>query len=315
MPDLKEEIRAFAKSLGFCAFGAAKAEPLEEEIELYKIWLSKGYAADMDWARKALDKRADIRKVLKGANSALVFAHSYYTVEPQELPEGEIVGKISRYAWGKDYHRVILKKLKKIEKFMKERGEGTVFKSYVDTGPVLEKQWGVRAGIGWQGKNGNLISRTCGSYFFLGVILTDAKFSYDEPSKNYCGTCRACLKSCPTGAIVSDKVVDSRKCISYWTIESKADEIPPKIAAKSEGFVFGCDICQEVCPWNKFARKTGEKKFYPISGRTFLTWKEIDKMDEDEFNERFKGSPIKRAGLKGLRRNFEAVKNNKAQNS
>ncbi len=213
-------------------------------------------------------------------------------------------GRLSRYAWGTDYHDILLPKLKIISESIKNLCPGAATAEYVDTGPVLERQWAVRAGIGWQGKNGCIINKEYGSYFFLGTVITDVYFEPDMPQSDHCGKCTACIDACPTGAIVSPKVIDSRKCLGYWTVEAKPDiEFPSYIQKNQSGALFGCDICQEVCPWNKKASACNEKQFYPRNGETCLSKGYVENMTQEEFSLRFRKSPVKRVKLAGLKRN------------
>jgi epoxyqueuosine reductase len=301
--NFKAQLSKEAVNLGFLDLRVAKVELLENEFEHYKQWLSLGYNADMQWMERNLDKRRDISLILENAKSVIVTAHSYYTgIDYPEDLQGR--GKISRYAWGDDYHDVVLKKLKLLEFYIKQYHPESESKSYVDTGAILERQWALKAGIGWQGKNGMIINQHYGSYFFIGIIISTLELEEDSQHKNLCGKCTKCLDACPTKAIVQPKVVDSNKCLSYWTIESKADSFPDEIRMNQNNWVFGCDICQEVCPWNRFAIKTQDSEFYPRNAETTLEKVQIEKMTDEEFSVRFKNSPVKRAKLKGLKRNF-----------
>lgn len=299
---LKAHIRTKAHELGFDDVGFAKAEQLTEEIKNYKTWLDNNYNAEMQWMARNIEKRENVLNILPEAKSVIVFAHSYFT----GISHKEDNNKISRYAWGDDYHDIILKKLEIIEEFLKELSPAIKTKSYTDTGPILEKQWAVKSGIGWQGKNSLILNRNLGSYFFIGIIITSIEFDSDKTVKDYCSSCSKCIDACPTGAIIQDKVVDSNKCISYWTIEAKPNrEIPQNIKENINGWAFGCDICQEVCPWNKHKPKiTSETGFQPRHNETNFVPEEVFNMTEEEFRVRFAKSPIKRTKLNGIKRNL-----------
>ncbi|MBE2189350.1 MAG: tRNA epoxyqueuosine(34) reductase QueG [Desulfobulbaceae bacterium] len=308
---LKNKLKAHASKLGFLDLKIAKAKELIAEFANMQKWLDDGMHADMQWLERNKEKRRNIGLVLENAKSVIVLSHSYYT--GIDYPQFEIkevnAGKISRYAWGDDYHDVLMPKIKEIESLIIQEFPDSKNLCYIDTGPILEKQWAVRAGIGWQGKNSLVLSPDYGSYFFLCVIISTAEFEPDTAIADKCGTCVKCIKACPTDAIVADGVVDSRKCLSYWTIEAKHHiEIPTEISEKMEGWIFGCDICQEVCPWNKNKPKiTDFVSFQPRNGSTVLQHDSIAQMSDIEFTERFSKSPIKRLKLLGLKRNSKAL--------
>jgi len=291
-----------AKEIGFTDIGFAKADILNSEIENYKSWIDMGYNADMKWMENNLDKRANPEIILPEIKSVIVTAHSYFT----GIKHNSNTGKISRYAWGDDYHKVVLEKLKVLEQFLILNVSDIKLKSYVDTGPILEKQWAKKAGIGWQGKNSLIINRGYGSYFFIGIIFTNQIFEYSKPEIESCGSCNKCINHCPTNAIIADKIVDANKCISYWTIEAKPDiPLPSEITDNLSGWSFGCDICQEVCPWNKNNPIiTHDNSFYPRNNITNLLIEDIENISDEDFREKFRNSPIKRAKLAGLKRNI-----------
>jgi len=306
-----EAVKELARRLGFCEVGVARAEPLEPEFSRYLAWLQQGYHATMAYMERDPERRADVRRLLPTARSVLVVAYNYYTPAQhtafQHAPDR--YGKLSRYAWGEDYHEVLRPKLQTLATEIAQLFPKAESRYYVDTGPVLEKAWAVRAGIGWQGKHSNIISRRYGSWLFLGVIITSAELEPDEPIRDYCGTCTACIQACPTGAIVQPYVVDARRCLSYWTIEAKPEiPIPDDVAERMEGWIFGCDICQEVCPWNRFQRPTDEPAFAPRFGETCLELEEVLMMSEEDFRQRFRKSPVKRPKRAGLQRNARAWK-------
>ncbi len=288
-----------AKQLGFDLVGFAKADLLEDETEILQQWLDKGYQASMSYMEKNLNKRKDVKEILSNAKSVISLAINYYT--PEKHSHEIDKGKVSRYAWGKDYHLVIWQKLNELETELKELEPELETLSYVDTGPVMDKAWAVRAGIGWMGKHTNVINPNIGSWFFIANIITNFEFEYSEIITDHCGTCTACIDACPTNAIVQEYVVDANKCISFQTIENK-DEIPVELKGNFDNWIFGCDICQDVCPWNnKFSVLTSVKDFYPKNKE--ISFNEVLALDNHSFKERFSESPIKRTKLNGLQRN------------
>ena len=301
-----ELVKQIANKVGFELVGIAKAEALTDEFEQFTEWISSGYHATMHYLEKNLEKRKDIREILPGAESVIVVGMSYYT--PHQHDQSIEKGKISRYAWGTDYHEILPKKMQEIVSTLEGIDPHAQHKIYVDTGPISEKQWARKAGIGWQGKNSNIISREIGSWFFLGVIITTIPLEYDSPIDDYCGTCTACLDTCPTSAIIEPYTVDANKCISYWTIEAKPDkEIPIEISSHMEQWIYGCDICQDVCPWNRFSVDTSQEEFHPRNAETMMSFQAIQHMKQEEFSERFRKSPVKRTKLAGLQRNVNAL--------
>jgi epoxyqueuosine reductase len=292
-----------AIALGFDLVGFAKAEILDDEIEKLESWLGNGFQASMFYMEKNLEKRKNIKKILPSAKSVISLALNYYT--PESFTNEKDKGKISRYAWGKDYHLIIWQKLDELETSLKEINPDFESLSYVDTGSVMDKVWAVRAGIGWMGKHTNVINKEYGSWFFIANIITNYDFEYSKQVPDFCGECTACIDACPTDAIVSKYIVDANKCISYQTIENK-NEIPSDLKGKFDNWIFGCDICQDVCPWNiKFSQLTTDSDFHPKNKE--FTHKEIAEMDDQEFKNRFADSPLKRAKLKGLKRNSKFV--------
>lgn len=288
-----------AKQLGFDLIGFAKAEELGEESEHLQQWLDKDYQAGMDYMDRNFEKQKDVRKILPEAKSVVSLGLNYYT--PHQYSDEKANGKVSRYAWGKDYHLIIWSLLDELESELKKIDPSFKSISYVDTGPVMDKAWAVRAGIGWLGKHTNVINREIGSWFFIANIITNYEFEYSEPIPDFCGSCTACLDACPTKAIVQEYVVDANKCISYLTIENKGT-ISEEFKGKFDDWIFGCDICQDICPWNKkFPVETMIKDFHPENKELNLI--DILEMTEEKFKEKFKNSPIKRAKLSGLKRN------------
>ncbi len=308
-----ERVKQAAREIGFDAVGIAEAEPLVDPIANYRTWLDRGNHGMLGWMERNLDKREDVTRIVPGAQSVIVVARNYYT--PHEHPEGGS-GKISRYAWGSDYHDVVTPMLDQLSAAVEELVPGSSSRRYVDTGPVMEKEWAVRSGLGWQGKHSNILRRDIGSWFFLGVVITTADLAPDTPMGDHCGTCTACIDACPTKAITEPYVVDSRKCLSYWTIEVKPEhELPSEIAENLDGWLYGCDVCQDVCPWNRFETPTTESLFQPREEVTVLDPDSVVTLSPEQFAERFRGSPVKRAKLAGLQRTAKALKQNDQQAS
>ncbi|MBL8000047.1 MAG: tRNA epoxyqueuosine(34) reductase QueG [Candidatus Kapabacteria bacterium] len=305
-----EQLKQYVVSVGFTSVGIAKATTLDDEYARMQEWLGRGYHGTMGYLARNDAQRHFLRLLFPCAESVILLTHTYFT-KHNNTPLDEGSGKISRYAWGDDYHEIIPPKLRLVEEYLHSQFPEATTRQYVDTGPVMEKAWAVRAGIGWQGKHSNIISRTAGSYFFLSVIITTAVFEYDNPVADYCGTCTACLDACPTGAILQPYVVDSTRCIPYWTIETKPDiEIPLDISQNLDGWLFGCDVCQDVCPWNRFKQETAEPCFEPRNAETSLHLDGVLSMEQGQFSERFRKSPVKRTKLAGLQRNARALKSN-----
>jgi epoxyqueuosine reductase len=293
-----------AKQVGFDLIGFAKAEVLMKESEHLQQWLDKNYQAGMEYMNKNFEKRKNIKQIVPFAKSVISLGLNYYT--PHSYTEDDSKGKVSRYAWGKDYHLIIWAMLDELEEELKNIDPNFESISYVDTGPVMDKAWAVRAGIGWLGKHTNVINREKGSWFFIANIITNIEFNYSEQIPDFCGTCTACIDACPTEAIVQEYVVDANKCISYLTIENKG-EISTEFKDKFEKWIFGCDICQDVCPWNqKFPVETLIKDFHPVNKE--LSLDDLQQMNETEFKEKFRTSPLKRAKLSGLKRNASFLK-------
>ncbi|OGU69993.1 MAG: tRNA epoxyqueuosine(34) reductase QueG [Ignavibacteria bacterium RBG_16_36_9] len=293
-----------AKAVGFDLVGFAKADMLENESKNLEEWLDKNYQAGMDYMRRNFEKRKDVKQILPQAKSVISLGLNYYT--PDSHSNDDTKGKVSRYAWGKDYHLIIWAMLDELEEELKVIDPKFESISYIDTGPVMDKAWAVRAGLGWLGKHTNVINREVGSWFFIANIITNYEFNYSEQIPDFCGTCTACIDACPTNAIIKEYVVDANKCISYLTIENK-EEISSKFNGKFDNWLFGCDICQDVCPWNqKFPVETMIKDFHPQNKEFKLD--DILEMNEEEFKEKFQTSPIKRAKLSGLKRNATFLK-------
>jgi epoxyqueuosine reductase len=301
-----------AKELGFDLTGFARAETLEKEFEHLLIWLDSGYHAGMNYMERNIEKRKDFRNIFPNAKSIISLGMNYYTAYQHSNKND--YGKVSRYAWGDDYHQIIWKKLDELVSNLKIIEPLFEAVSYADTGPVMDKVWAVRSGLGWQGKHSNIINKNFGSWFFIATIITSYEFESSKQVKNFCGVCTACIDGCPTKAILpKGYVIDSNKCISYLTIENKK-QIHDEFEGKFDDWIFGCDICQDVCPWNKkFSKETKHSLFKPVNKELNLT--EVLSLDEMEFERRFKMSPIKRAKLKGLKRNAEFIIRSKKRES
>ena len=301
---LTQKIKSRALELGFTKVGIARAEALTEEGKHLSEWLNRWYHGTMEWMEKNVEKRSDPRAILPNAKSVVCVAMNYYT--DTQHPVDPTVGRISRYAWGDDYHIVVTERLRQLFHDIKTFAPEVNGKLYVDTGPVMDKAWAVRAGIGWLGKHTNVITKDYGSWVFLGEIILDAELEYDEPITDFCGSCTACIEACPTGAITEPYVLDSTKCISYLTIEHRGpihNELKPHL----ENWIYGCDICQDVCPWNKFQQPTEEQSFQPRKENIAPRLSELAELTQAEFSERFRKSPMKRTKRDGLVRNAGAV--------
>jgi epoxyqueuosine reductase len=303
----KDKNTAFIKSkageLGFDFCGISKADFLEDEARLLEIWLNKNYNGKMAYMANYFDKRLDPRLLVEGAKSVITFILNYYPEE--ELTEQEY--KISKYAYGTDYHFVIKDKLSSLLSEMQSEIGDINARVFVDSAPVMDKVWAKKGGLGWIGKHSNLINRKIGSFFFIGEIICDLDLNYDGPIKDYCGTCTACIDACPTDAISEPYVVDGSKCISYLTIELK-ENIPTEFKDKMENWAFGCDICQDVCPWNSFAKPHNTPEFLPNEDlKNLKNWEEIT---QEVFSKTFKDSAIKRTKYEGLMRNIDFLKKN-----
>jgi epoxyqueuosine reductase len=297
------QIKEKALELGFHGVGIASVDSQDSAVSHLKSWLERGYQADMDWMTNP--KRQDIKTLWPEVRSLIGLALNYYT--PQQHSQDQNHGKISRYAWGRDYHKVLSKKLKALSQWLESQGEQIQTRYYVDTGPVQDKVWAQRAGIGWIAKNGNLITRNYGSWVFLGEILTNLPLEPDRPHSAHCGTCSRCLSACPTQAIVSPYVVDANRCIAYHTIENRAVTLPTEIAKNLQGWVAGCDICQDVCPWNqRFAQVTDVEDFQPRPENLSPRLDELANLTIEEWDRRFISSALRRIKPQQWRRNAQA---------
>lgn len=298
-------IKDEAIRLGFMACGISKAEFLEEEAPRLEKWLNQNHHGEMKYMENYFDKRLDPRLLVDDAKSVISLSLNYYTNEKQADPTAP---KISKYAYGQDYHYVIKDKLKALTIFIEENIGAVNGRAFVDSAPVLDRAWAKKSGIGWIGKNSNLISKTEGSFFFLAELIVDLELDYDHPFQtDHCGTCTRCLDACPTDAIIAPQVVDGTKCISYLTIELK-NEIPTQFKDKMDNWMFGCDVCQDVCPWNRFSKVHQEEAFQPNSGLLDLKASDLTEITDEVFKKVFKGSAVKRTKLSGLKRNIDFLK-------
>ena len=304
---LTNSIKQRARLEGFDKVGVVCAEALETEGELLSEWLKRGYHGEMAWMQRNLEKRVDPRKLFPATRSLVVVALNYFT-SPQHS-DNSSTGKVSRYAWGDDYHNVMGEKLRSLLEWIKEQAPETEGKVCVDIQPVMDKAWAVRAGLGWLGKHTNVITLEFGSWVFIGELLLNLELASDEDGiEDHCGTCTLCIDACPTQAITEPYVVDSTKCISYGTIELRSPQLPEVIEGNLSGWLYGCDICQDVCPWNRFEKPTKETAFKPRLGETSLAIEDIAAMDHSQYVERFRGSSMKRTKLSGLKRNAAALR-------
>lgn len=310
---IADAIKQEARSLGFDAVGIAAVAPGPELTTLLarlQTWLNRGYHGTMAWMARDPSRRADPRSVMPGCRSIISLGVNYDS--GHRVVEGPGYGRIARYAWGKDYHHVIGARLKSLEAKILELAPDTTTRSYVDTGPVMEKAWAQRAGVGWIGKHSNLVSPEYGSWLLLGEVLTTLVLPPDEPAMDLCGTCTLCIQACPTNAIVQPYVVDANRCISYLTIEYRGprEEIPGDLSSRMGAHIFGCDDCLDICPFNLRAEPTKEPAFLPSPATASPCLDELTSLDEAGFAERFDESPVKRTKLHGLRRNVEIAKAN-----
>jgi epoxyqueuosine reductase len=301
-PLIKE--RALAE--GFDKVGIVKAARLDHEAELLNEWLARNYHAEMKWMAREPSKRVDPREIFPAARTVVVVAINYYTPTPHR--DTEQTGKVSRYAWGDDYHEIVSLKLRSLLTWIKEQRPETEGKVCVDIQPMMDKAWAVRAGLGWLGKHSNVITPEYGSWVFIGELLLNIELEYDEETvEDHCGTCTLCIDACPTKAIVEPYVVDSNKCISYATIELREPEMASAVAEKLSGWFYGCDICQDVCPWNRFEQVTDETRFEPREKNVEADLADILELTPETYAHRFRGSPMKRAKLSGLQRNARTL--------
>lgn len=299
-----EIIKNLAAVLGFDYCGIARACVLDEDAKRLESWLSKGMHGSMHYMENHFDLRIDPAKLVPGAKSVITLLLNYF---PEQHQSAE-APKISKYAFGEDYHEVIRSRLTLLLQQVNEQVGEIHGRGFVDSAPVLERAWAQKAGMGWIGKNGNLITRQSGSFFFIATLIVDLELEYDDAfAKDHCGTCTRCIDHCPTEAILPGKVIDGSKCISYFTIELKDALIPGNLKGKFDNWLFGCDVCQDVCPWNRFSRPTGEIRFTPIPEILNLSTSDWEALTEESFNSIFKNSPLKRAKFEGIKRNLHFI--------
>ena len=297
-------IKKKAFELGFSHVGISKASFLEDEARKLEIWLNNNHHGKMKYMENYFDLRTDPRKLVDDAKSVVTVLINYNT---DNVQKDDTAPKISKYAYGKDYHFIIREKLNALYDYIKLQIGEVNARGFVDSAPVMDKVWAKKSGLGWLGKNSNIINRETGSFFFIGELILDLELDTDVPIKDYCGTCTKCIDACPTDAIVEPYVVDGSKCISYLTIELKDELIPDEFKGKMDDWIFGCDVCQDVCPWNKFSKPHNEEWFDPhvdLLGLTKTDWEDLNK---ETFNKVFKKSAVKRTKYEGLKRNIKFI--------
>lgn len=298
-------VKQTAALLGFDFCGIAKAGYLTEDARRLESWLRQGFHGNMQYMENYFDLRVDPTRLVPEARSVITLMLNYY---PQQVQHTD-GAKVSKYAYGKDYHEVIRAKLNAFLQILKKNIGEISGRGFVDSAPVLERTWAKKSGLGWVGKNGNLITKQNGSFFFIATLITDLQLEPDDPfAKDFCGSCTRCIDSCPTGAILPNKVINGSQCISYFTIELKDELLPAEMKDRFAGWAFGCDICQDVCPWNRFSKPTREPAFTPLPEILNLSTKEWEDMTEESFRKIFRHSPIKRTKWKGLMRNLKFIK-------
>jgi epoxyqueuosine reductase len=291
--------------LGFDFCGIAKAEALNDDARRLEAWLSKGMHGKMSYMENHFDLRTDPAKLVPGAKSVITFLMNYFP----EASQTEGSPKIAKYAFGNDYHEVIRSKLKNFLQLMKQEIGEVNGRGFVDSAPVLERSWATKSGLGWIGKNGNILNKQAGSFFFIATLIVDIELKYDDPSaKDYCGSCTRCIDACPTNAILEDKVVDGSRCISYFTIELKDALLPEHMKSRFADWMFGCDVCQDVCPWNRFSKPHKEINFTPLPQILNFSSNDWEDLTEESFRHVFKNSPLKRTKFEGIKRNIRFIK-------
>lgn len=306
MLSLSEKIKQKALEIGFHKIGIVSADTLTHESEHLLKWLRLGYHAEMKWMEREPEKRTNPKLLFPEAKSVIVVALNYFTSHQHGLDSKK--GKVSRYAWGDDYHDVMQSKMRELLDWIKSEIPAAEGKICCDIQPIMDKAWAVRAGLGWIGKHSNLITKDYGSWVFLGEILLNLELEFEDfIEADHCGNCTACLDACPTDAIVSPYVVDSERCLSYATIELRAPKLPDEIVKNLDGWLYGCDVCQDVCPWNRFQQTTEEKRFEPREINISADLDEILSLSSKNYVEKFRGSAMKRTKLSGLQRNAQAL--------
>ena len=297
-------IKTEAKRLGFLSCGISKAEFLEDEAPRLENWLNKNMNGEMRYMENHFDKRLDPTKLVEDSKSVISLLLNYY---PEETQKDNKAPKLSKYAYGNDYHHVIKSKLKTLTHFIQDTIGEVSGRAFVDSAPVLDKAWAAKSGLGWIGKHSNLLTQQVGSFYFIAELIIDLDLEYDTIVSDHCGTCTACIDACPTQAIVEPYVVDGSKCISYFTIELK-DQLPNEMKGKFDNWMFGCDVCQDVCPWNRFSKAHNEPLFNPHPELLGMSKKDWEEITEDVFKKVFQKSAIKRTKFSGLTRNIEFLK-------
>ncbi len=297
-------VKQSAARLGFDYCGIVKCKYLEDDARRLEKWLAASMQGNMHYMENYFDLRIDPRQLVPGAKSVITLLLNYFP----HITQAAEAPKIATYAYGKDYHEVIREKLKQLMKLVQEQVGDVQGRGFVDSAPVLERTWAQLSGLGWIGKNSNLINKKSGSFFFIATLIVDLDMTYDNPyAKDYCGTCTRCIDACPTDAILDNKVVDGSKCISYFTIELKDALIPEGMKGKFDNWLFGCDVCQDVCPWNRFSTPTNEIDFTPLPEILNLSTSEWEDLTEESFKKIFQNSPLKRTTYKGIKRNLKFI--------
>lgn len=303
--NITQLIKQIATKKGFDYCGIAKAVALDEDAKRLEQWLQQNRHGSMSYMERYFDLRIDPRKLVPGAKSVITLLKNYASSQKQQSG----APKISKYAWGQDYHEVIKEQLSQFLNEIRTLIGDIQGRGFVDSAPVLERSWATRSGAGWIGKNGNLITKQSGSFFFIATLIVDISLEYDDPfAKDFCGTCRKCIDACPTEAILDNKVIDGSKCISYFTIELKDALIPNEMKGKFDNWMFGCDTCQDVCPWNRFSHPHQEPSFDPLPQILNLSTHEWELLTEEAFKKIFQHSPLKRSKFKGIQRNLSFLK-------
>lgn len=306
-PISSREIKEQAHALGFDPVGIVPATVLTAEGARLREWLERNLHGRMDYLARHAEMRIDPDQLMPGTRSIVCVALNYY--RPEKHSDDPGIGRISRYAWGDDYHDVLRDKLKELLEWIRERAPEVEGRACVDSAPIMDKAWAVRAGLGWLGKHTNVITRRYGSWVFLGELLLSVELEYDNQIEpDHCGKCTACLDACPTGALIAPYQLDATRCISYGTIELRDESLPEPIASNLQNWVFGCDICQDVCPWSRFSKPTEEDRFTPRPGIITPRLDELSELTKEEFSSRFRRSAIKRTKVTGLRRNARAAR-------
>lgn len=296
-------VKQLAEQNGFDYCGIAKAVMLDEDARRLENWLHKGMHGSMKYMENYFDLRVDPTKLVPGAKSVITLLQNYYPSQQQSEKT------ISKYAYGQDYHEVIKASLKKMIHELQEKIGQFQGRGFVDSAPVLERSWAQRSGLGWVGRNGNLITKQSGSFFFIATLIVDVELNYDDPfAKDFCGSCNRCVEACPTDAILPDKTINGSQCISYFTIELKEEVIPDQMKGRFQNWMFGCDTCQDVCPWNRFSKPNNQPAFEPLPEILNFTSKEWEELSEEAFRKIFKHSPLSRSKYKGIQRNIKFLK-------